>query len=269
MDGPQNPDYEEPIKIAEDVYWVGFFDEQSGLHCNPYLIIDNEEAVVIDSGSRPDFPTVMMKILRTGIAPKQIRALIYQHYDPDLVGGISTFEAIIDSPDLQLISHRANHMFIRHYAVSSPLVDLESLDHRFRFSSGRELKFHETPYSHSGGSIITFDRTSGVLFTSDIFGSYGKQWELFVELAQDCATCSDYSHCPRGRLYCPLPDILSFHQYIMTSAKALRYALRQIAAVPRKILAPQHGSVITGQADIDLLIDKLMGLDRVGIDRVC
>ena len=265
----QNLDYEKPVPIAEDVYWVGFFDEQAGLHCNPYLIIDNDEAVLIDSGSRPDFPTVMMKVLQTGIAPKQIKALIYQHYDPDLVGGVSTFEAIIDRPDLMIIAHRANHMFIRHYAVSSPLLGLEDLEHRFRFSSGRELEFIETPYSHSGGSSITFDPASGVLFTSDIFGSYGKQWELFMELTTDCATCRDYGHCPQGRHYCPLPDILSFHRHIMTSTKALRYALEKISAVPRKILAPQHGSVVIGEADINLLVDKLMNLDNVGIDRLC
>lgn len=81
-------DYEKVIPIADDIYWVGFYDKPSGLHCNPYLIIDGEEAVVIDGGSRPDFPTVMMKILQTGIEPSSITAMIYQHYDPDLVGSI-------------------------------------------------------------------------------------------------------------------------------------------------------------------------------------
>ena len=60
-------DYENPVEIAEEIYWVGFYDAQSGLHCNPYLIIDNDEAIVIDGGSRPDFATVMMKILQTGL----------------------------------------------------------------------------------------------------------------------------------------------------------------------------------------------------------
>ena len=27
-------DYESPVEIAEGIYWVGFYDEQSGLHCN-------------------------------------------------------------------------------------------------------------------------------------------------------------------------------------------------------------------------------------------
>ncbi len=70
-------DYERSVEIAKGIFWVGFYDSQSGLHCNPYLIVDRDEAVVIDGGSRPDFPTVMMKILQTGVFPNQISALIY------------------------------------------------------------------------------------------------------------------------------------------------------------------------------------------------
>ena len=40
-------EYDNPIEIADGVYWVGFWDEHSRLHCNPYLIIDGQEAVLI------------------------------------------------------------------------------------------------------------------------------------------------------------------------------------------------------------------------------
>ena len=101
-------DLESAVEIAEGIYWIGFYDEQSGLHCNPYLIVDHDEAVVIDGGSRPDFATVMMKILQTGIAPNQIIALLYQHYDPDLCGSIPNFEDIIKRDDLKVISDSEN-----------------------------------------------------------------------------------------------------------------------------------------------------------------
>ena len=81
-------DYLEPIEIAEGIYWVGFADNNSGLHCNPYLIVEGDEAVLMDGGSRGDFSTVMLKILRVGIDPKNINRLIYQHFDPDLCGNI-------------------------------------------------------------------------------------------------------------------------------------------------------------------------------------
>ena len=123
-----NTDYDHPIEIADGIFWVGFYDRQSGLHCNPYLIIDNDEALVIDGGSRPDFPTVMLKILQTGLSPNQIKALLYQHYDPDLCGSIPNFEGIINRRDLKILSESENLMFIRHYSVSSQLWPLQQVN---------------------------------------------------------------------------------------------------------------------------------------------
>ncbi len=263
-----NLDYDGPVKIAEDIYWIGFYDRDAKLHCNPYLIVDGDEAVVIDSGSRPDFPTVMMKILKTGVRPENIRALIYHHYDPDLCGGIPNLEDIIDRPDLKIISDFQNNIFIRHYAVSSELVSLKQLDYAFTFSSGRRLTFHATPYSHAAGSFITLDEKSGVLFTSDLFGSYASEWELFLSLEVECALCDDFANCQNKRSYCPLPDIINFQQMVMTSGTALRHALSVIRGLEFTTIAPQHGSVINSPRDIDLILDRLEHLENVGIDRI-
>jgi hypothetical protein len=54
-------DYDNPVEIAAGIYWVGFFDPQTGLHCNPYLIIDGDEAMVIDGGSRNSKNTTAKK----------------------------------------------------------------------------------------------------------------------------------------------------------------------------------------------------------------
>ena len=263
-----NADYESAVEIAPGVFWVGFYDVPSGLHCNPYLIIDEDEAVVIDGGSRPDFATVMLKILQTGIVPRQIRALIYQHYDPDLCGSAPNFEDAIGHNDLQIISASENMMFIRHYAVSSPLVSLSKLKFEYTFSSGRKLQFIKTPYSHSAGSFMTFDPNSGVLFTSDLFGSYGLSWQLYLKLADECIECKDLSQCSRKLPNCPVNDILNFHRKIMTSTRALGYSLEQIGNIPFKILAPQHGSVINDKEIIDYVSKLLAALKDVGIDGV-
>ena len=259
-------EYENPIQIAEGIFWVGFYDQQSGLHCNPYLIVDGEEAIVIDGGSRPDFPTVMMKILQTGIAPNQIRALLYQHYDPDLCGSIPNFEGIIKRNDLKLISATENLMFIRHYSVSSRLVPLSDIDSQFKFSSGRTLEFITTPYSHSAGSFMTFDPKSKILFSSDLFGSYGTEWELFLKLRPECVDCLELVDCPQKLPNCPINDILEFHKKIMPSNKALKLAFEKILALPFDKIAPQHGSIIADKKEIKYIIKMLTSLVDVGID---
>jgi flavorubredoxin len=261
-------DIEGSVEIAEGVYWVGFYDEQSGLHCNPYLIVDNEEAMVIDGGSRPDFATVMMKILQTGIVPNQIVALLYQHYDPDLCGSIPNFEDIIKRNDLKVISDSENLMFIRHYSVSTRLLPISKINHQYTFSSGRTLKFVKTPYAHSGGSFVTFDPQSGILFSSDLFGSLGLEWELFLDLNLECMNCISFDRCPQNRTICPVNDILNFHKTVMPSGKALRYALEQMLEIPFTMIAPQHGSIIKNKEIMRYVFELLAALKGVGIDGV-
>lgn len=263
-----NLDYDRPLKIAEDVFWVGFYDTHSGLHCNPYLIVDGDEAVVIDGGSRPHFSVVMMKILQAGVKPENISALIYQHYDPDLCGSIPNFEDLIGRQDLKIISEAQNNMFIRHYAVESRLWDLEAFSDGFAFSSGRRLRFIKTPYAHSAGSFVTHDEKSGILFTSDLFGSYGMQWRLFLELSPACETCFEFEACPIEHNYCPMPDILRFHRRIMPSGPALANALAAIEQAPFSIIAPQHGSVIEDPYAVRVVLKRLAEIQHVGIDAI-
>jgi flavorubredoxin len=259
--------YDKPVEIAEGVHWVGFWDEHSRLHCNPYLIVEGQEAVLIDAGSRSDFSSVMMKILQTGINPHMIRRLIYHHYDPDLCGSIPNFETIIGRDDLKIISHRANNIFIKYYGVSSPRLCIETMQWEFRFATGRTLTFVRTPYAHAEGSFVTFDHQTGTLFSSDLFGSYDQEWDLFLRLHPSCATCDLSMPCRAGRHECPLRGIIEFHTNLMTSTAALQFALQQIEHLPIQRIAPQHGSVIDRDDDVCIVLERLRGLQPVGIDR--
>jgi hypothetical protein len=67
---------------------------------------------------------------------------------------------------------------------------------------------------------------------------------------------------------CPVREIIEFHRHIMTSERALRLALEQIAHIPFSVIAPQHGSVIHEPADIVLISQCLASLKGVGIDHI-
>jgi hypothetical protein len=59
MFNPQKDDIdlESSVEIAEGVYWIGFYDEQAGLHCTPYMIVDchgYDENIANRHYSRPD-----------------------------------------------------------------------------------------------------------------------------------------------------------------------------------------------------------------------
>lgn len=271
----QDPDYDRPVMLAEGIFWVGYNDPFSGLQCNPYLIVDGCEAVLIDGGSRPDFSTVMRKVLQTGIEPRQISHLIYQHYDPDLCGSIPNIEKIVGRPDLKLISKKENNAFIRHYSVSCEILCMEAMDRRLTLKSGRNLTFHATPYAHAAGSFMTLDTASGTLFSSDLFGSVGdpKEWRLFHEIPPVCRTCglatpTPEERCANAGCPCPWTGFSFFHRQIMPCTRAVRYAMKVVRAAKPRMIAPQHGSVLHRPEDIDEAITRIAAMEDIGIDGI-
>jgi len=256
------------VLIAPGVYWVGFQDTVYNIHSNPYLVVEGDEAVLIDGGSRPDFPVVMTKVLQTGLRIEQIRALILHHYDPDLCGSLPNILDLLGKKEVQVLSAEANHMFIAYYLAKEHhrlLTPIEAYPDGYDLN-GRILRFHPTPYAHAPGSFVTYDTKTKTLFTSDLFGSLSRKWDLYTELAPECEHCPDYGQCPNGRDYCPLPDILDFHRQVMPTARAVKMAMEMIRGLDLDILAPQHGGVFAKRSDIDFLCRMLANMDRVGID---
>lgn len=256
----------EPVRIVDGIHWVGYVDENRKLHCNPYLIIEGNEAILIDGGNRDDFSNVMLKILRTGLKPSQIERLIYQHYDPDLCGSLPQLEAIINNDALRIISHADNNVFIHYYSAKTEKLDFCDMDNHYDFSTGRRLEFYPTPYCHEPGSFITYDTQTKTLFTSDLFGSYDEKWALFLNLNECCRECTDFSLCPCKEIECPVEGIVKFHQKIMTSNRALTNALDIIEKLDIERIAPQHGSIITNKDEVKVIIQHLRAVKNVGID---
>jgi len=60
--------------------------------------------------------------------------------------------------------------------------------------------------------------------------------------------------------------IVNFHRRVMTSVKALRYALDRIEALDISLIAPQHGSILDTPAAQKAAIAQLKSLTSVGID---
>ncbi|MGE4589501.1 MAG: MBL fold metallo-hydrolase [Acidaminococcaceae bacterium] len=256
------------IRIAEGIYWVGYSDSSAGLHCNPYLIVEGDEAVLIDGGSRDDFSTVMLKVIRTGVQPSQIMRLIYQHYDPDLCGSLPQLETIINNDKLSIISHKDNNIFIRYYSPKTPRLDFRDLNSHFDFATGRRLEFYATPFCHEPGSFVTYDTQTKTLFSSDLFGGFDQQWRLFLQLTEACRKCNDINDCQNHAETCPVKGIIQFHKMIMTSNLAAENTLQTIEALDIERIAPQHGSIIAYKEDVQAIIRHLRMTKNFGIEHL-
>jgi len=265
--------FDRPVQIRPGIYWVGVHEPKRQLQANSYLLLNGDQAVLIDAGSRADFPVVMRKILQLGVAPQQVRALIYQHYDPDLCGSMLSLINICGANNLQIVSSRHNYEFLCHYLPAEHhnlICTTEGMGSQTQLA-GLQFQFHPTPYAHSAGSFVTFLPACGTVFTSDLFGRHTNNWQLELTLPEQCHLCPNPANCRRQAdeaHSCQLAEIIAYHRNIMPCNRALNHAAAVIAALNPSYIAPQHGSCLTTPADIARVSTCLRQLDKVGIDGV-
>lgn len=237
-------DLSDSVAITHDIHWVGFYDKEAHLHCNPYLLIDEDDVVLIDPGSIPHFPTVMRKVIDL-VSPEDISTIIISHQDPDVCGNLAVMEDVIGRKDLKIWAHQNTIRLLRHYGIRSNPYAVDENGFKTTLKSGRVLEFIFTPYLHSPGAIATYDRKTGSLFSSDIFGAVSKNWSLFAE----------------GDFLKPMDE---YHKLYMPSRSILSSCMDKFSSLPINRILPQHGSILEG-VNIQKAIEHLKALP-CGID---
>jgi len=232
-------DYSKPIEIAKDIFWVGYVVPNDPFQCNVYLIKDGDSSVLIDPGSMITFPVVVEKITSI-IKLRDIKYIIMHHQDPDIVSSYSTLETLFPKGERYVVTHWRTQMLLKHYDWQTPFYLIDKNEWKLKTNT-RELEFIFTPYAHFAGAFCTYDKKSGVLFSSDIFGGLTEEFRLFVE--------EDYIE--KAKL---------FHKHYMPSKDILNYALSKIEEKNPTMIASQHGGVIKKEL-IPKIIQELKTLD--------
>lgn len=222
--------YDKPVAIAQELYWVGINAQESGLHCNPYLIVAGDEAALIDPGSPLDFPYVRDKV--TSIIPlENLKYIILQHQDPDLAASTPLFEQA--GASVTIVTHWRTAQLVKYYGVTSPFHLVSQQNNFLRFSNGRLLEFIPTPYLHCPGAIATYDHETQTLLSSDLFGAYSHQWSLYADELSGAGGRDVY-----------MDAMVTFHEHYMPSNDILRPVMDSLLQFDIRQIAPQHGSVI-------------------------
>lgn len=213
-------------EIGEGVYWVGFPDWSAGFSNNPYLIVTDEGAILIDPGSVLHYHVVAKKVLQV-VRPEEIKIIIVQHQDPDLCASIPKFEVLIDRPIEVVVPAQAS-LFMPYYGITSKLVT--PVDGETMTLLGKDFQFHYTPYVHFVGAMMTLCMTTKTLFSSDVFAAFEKEWRLYAD--------EDYVEATRR-----------FTELYVGSQDAWLAALEKVRALKPARICPQHGSIIAENID--------------------
>ncbi len=230
---------------AHRIYWLGA-DNASAFRFNVYLILDHDEGIIIDPGSRDFFQEIFQKVSQV-CDPSQIKALSLCHQDPDVAGSIKDWLAF--NPEIAIITSERTNVLLPHYGVGNyrfyNIVDKPV----WRFESGRKLRFIEAPFLHFSGAYATYDETSGFLFSGDIWAALDTDRMLVVEDFDYHITLMDLFHI----------------DYMACNRAAVGFAKR-LDDYEIEAILPQHGSIIPSpfvSRAVDYLMDLQCGLDLV------
>ncbi len=230
----------DPVQIGPRAWWVGQHLTNDHFQCHVYLVEHGDSSVLIDPGGLLTLDEVRRKVQQI-VDLDQVKWFICHHQDPDITASLVRLDALVTRPDAAVVTHWRAAALLKHYGLRLPfwLVD----EHNWTLDLGeRVLDFVFTPYLHFPGAFTTFDRASGILFSSDIFGGFTDDNQLYA---------SDMTYFEAMR---------PFHEHYMPSRDILAHGLEEIERLPIRLIAPQHGKLIPGPL-VSPIIEKLKNLD--------
>jgi len=233
-------DFNKPVEIAEDTYWVGHNLEGDPFQCHVYLIVNGKESILIDPGSKLTFKETLNKIEQI-IPFSNIKYIICHHQDPDITGALYIIDEILNRDDAIIISHWRAIALLKHYGLRIPFLCVEKNQWKLK-TENKSLEFIFTPYCHFPGAFCTYDNNTKVLFSSDLFGGFTDKWSLYAK---------DINY---------FDSIAAFHEHYMPTREVLLNSLYKIEKYEIEMIAPQHGSIIKKEL-IKPILAKLKNLD--------
>lgn len=242
----------QPLQVAERCWMIGHRNPTSLLQCNTYLrLFPNARqgtSICIDPGSQFDAPVIEAN-LNSLIGGGGLDFITVNHQDPDVTGNLSALCHSNPAATVMLTEDTwrlVQHLCVRPGGLQFPPALGSS---RQTLPGGIGWQPVPTPFCHFRGAMAWYDPESRTLFSGDLFGGLNQlgRVHLFAEE-------SDWS------------GIAQFHQIYMPMREVLRYAVRQIRSLSPavKVIAPQHGHVITGDL-VPLFLERMEQL-LVGFD---
>ncbi len=229
------------------VYWVGSA-EPSPFRCNAYLVIDGDHAILLDPGSASHHFAQVRDRVATLMPPERVSHIVAHHQDADVIGSLPRWLEL--NPELVVVTTPRTRVLLPYFGLPDEVnwLDVSPNDTTLlELPSGKVLAFFTAPFLHFPEACVTFDETTGFLFTGDVGAAIEKDWELVV---------TDWERHWR--------TMVPFHVFYMASNRALAGFVEKMRPFPIQAILPQHGSVIP-QRFVGDALDALAGLP-CGID---
>ncbi|GFI61162.1 nitric oxide reductase [Clostridiales bacterium] len=236
-------------KVTDELYWVGANEHRlalfenihpipRGVSYNSYLLVD-EKTVLFDT---VDWSACRQFIenIEFALAGRTLDYLIINHMEPD--HGASIDEILLRYPDVKIISTEKAFTLMEQFGfeIGDRAETVKEGD--TKCFGKHTVTFIGAPMVHWPEVMVTFDTTSGILFSADAFGSFG---------ALDGKLFNDEVNFERDWI----DDARRYYTNIVGKyGSFVQKLLKKAQTVDIKMICPLHGPV--WRTDIGYFIDK-------------
>lgn len=227
----------EAIQANKDTWWVGVNDYETdlfeslwplpqGVAYNAYIITGTNATVAIDTVKGPWLDEYINKLTQA-LNGRALNYLVINHMEPDHAGLIAQLKT--KWPALKFIGNAKTMPLLKGYhGIDSDIItvkDGDTLD-----LGGHILKFATVPMLHWPESMVTFDASTGVLFSNDSFGGFG---------AHEGGIFDDEKIKSRWE-----DEMLRYYAAIVAKySNMVQGALRKLGTLEIKNIFPSHGTL--------------------------
>ena len=167
--------------VTEDLVWVGADDRRlacfegvygvpDGVSYNSYLLLD-EKTVLFDTVDKAVFQTFFENV-KYALGGRKLDYLVISHMEPDHA---YTIEGLVARhPETKIICNSKVEKMLGQFFDIDFTGKLVIVNEGEKFSTGKhELTFVMAPMVHWPEVMMTYDLSTGTLFSADAFGTFG------------------------------------------------------------------------------------------------
>ncbi|MDA8409276.1 MAG: FprA family A-type flavoprotein [Treponema sp.] len=218
--------------IDTDDLFEGIWPIPEGVSLNSY-IVKGEKTALIDLVRDWDGAANSLQagIREAGVDIAKIDYLILNHLEPDHTGWLAEFKA--RNPGVIIIATAKGIELVKSfYKITEGLRAVKSGD-TLDLGGGTGLLFEEAPNVHWPETMMTYCPSSGVLFSCDAFGSYGKLGDRVFDDQFDSAEHELFEK-----------EGLRYYSNIVSSFGIfVKRAIAKMSGHEIKVVAPSHGMI--------------------------
>ena len=225
------------LQVNKDTWWLGVNDYETdlfeslwplpqGVAYNSYAVLGTTATAAIDTVKGPYLDDYVNKLTQA-LGHRTLNYLVVNHMEPDHASLTAQLKSIW--PSLKFIGNAKTVPMLKGYhGITEDIItvkDGDTLD-----LGGHVLRFFTVPMLHWPESMVTFDTTTGVLFSNDSFGGFGAhEGGLF----DDEKTNSRWED-----------EMLRYYACIVAKySNIVQAALKKLGSLPITNIFPSHGTL--------------------------